>query len=293
MPSPTAPSATSTRSLESLGTNDARHLKAMSAEPSKAGTLSLRAVGGPTVVLEIGGLRLITDPTFDPPGSYDTGRGFALTKLRGPAIGPEELGIVDAALVSHEHHFDNLDREGRAYLAGVPRILTTRSGAARLGDRAEGLEPWDSTAVGGPGASLSVTAVPALHGPGGTEDPGGDVIGFVLQGRAVPTVYVSGDNASLAVVREIAGRLGKPDVAILHAGAAQVPPFGDALLTLNSEQSVEAARLLEPRYAVGVHVEGWKHLSEGPAELRKAFDDAQLGDRLVIPAAGETVVLLR
>ena len=121
----------------------------------------MRAIGGPTVVLEIGGLRAITDPTFDPPGSYDTGRGFELTKLRGPAIGPDELAAVDAALVSHEHHFDNLDREGRAYLARVPRILTTQSGAARLGERAEGLAPWDSTAVRRPGASLSVTAVPA------------------------------------------------------------------------------------------------------------------------------------
>lgn len=242
-------------------------------------------------MLEIGGLRLITDPTFDPPGSYDTGRGFELTKLSGPAIGPEELGIVDAALVSHEHHVDNLDREGRAYLAGIHRILTTRSGAGRLGDSAEGLEPWDSTEVGGPRASLSVTAVPALHGPGGTEDPGGDVIGLVLHGPTAPTVYVSGDNASLAVVEEIAARLSSPDVAILHAGAAQVPPFGDALLTLNSEQSVEATRLLEPRYVVGVHLEGWKHFSEGPADLREAFDDARLGDRLVIPAAGEAVVL--
>src|SRR5919198_6300240 len=258
---------------------------------SSPGTLRVQLVGGPTAVLELGGLRVITDPTFDPPGSYDTGRGFALTKLRGRAIGPEEVGVVDAALVSHEHHFDNLDRAGRAYLAAVPRILTARSGAARLGDRAEGLAPWESTELSGHGASLSVTAVPALHGPGGTEDPGGDVIGFVLQGPATPTVYVSGDNASLAVVGEIAARLGSPDVAILHAGAAQVPPFGDALLTLNSDQSVEAARLLEPRCVVGAHFEGWKHLSEGPAELREAFDDARLGDRLVIPAPGETVVL--
>ena len=155
----------------------------MSVAPSSGGTLRVRLVGGPTVVLEVGGVRLITDPTFDPPGGYDTGRGFSLTKLQGPAIGPGELGVVDAALVSHEHHFDNLDREGRAYLAAVPRILTSRSGAARLGDRAEGLAHWESTELGGPGASLSVTAVPALHGPGGTEDPGGDVIGFVLRGR--------------------------------------------------------------------------------------------------------------
>ena len=76
-----------------------------------------------------------------------------------------------------------------------------------------------------------------------------------------------------------------------NAGAAQVPPFGDALLTLSSEQSVEAARLLQPRYVVGVHTEGWGHFSEGAAVLRKAFDDARLGDRLVTPAPGETVAL--
>jgi hypothetical protein len=64
----------------------------MNAGASRAGKLSMQVVGGPTVVLEIGGRRLITDPTFDPPGSYDTGRGFALTKLRGPAIGRAYFG---------------------------------------------------------------------------------------------------------------------------------------------------------------------------------------------------------
>src|SRR5919197_4374149 len=89
--------------------------------------LTVQVVGGPTVVLEIGGLRLITDPTFDPPGTYDTGRGFALTKLRGPAIGPEELGVVDAALVSTS---TTSTTSTASYLARVPRILTTKSGAA-------------------------------------------------------------------------------------------------------------------------------------------------------------------
>src|SRR5919198_7900 len=171
---------------------------------SSPGTLRVQLVGGPTAVLEVGGLRLITDPTFDPPGSYDTGRGFALTKLRGPAIGAEEVGVVDAALVSHEHHFDNLDRAGpRLPRFGPPHPDDEKRGRA-AGRPGRGFGAWDSTEVEGAGASLSVTAVPALHGPGGTQDPGGDVIGFFLQGRAAPTVYVSGDNASLAVVGEIA-----------------------------------------------------------------------------------------
>jgi hypothetical protein len=40
-------------------------------------------LGGPTAILEIGGVRLLTDPTFDPPGEYPIGERM-LTKTRGP-----------------------------------------------------------------------------------------------------------------------------------------------------------------------------------------------------------------
>ena len=50
-------------------------------------------LGGPTAVIEIGPWRLITDPTFDPPGRrYFFGWGTASRKLHGPAIAFSELG---------------------------------------------------------------------------------------------------------------------------------------------------------------------------------------------------------
>ena len=51
-----------------------------------------------------------------------------------------------------------------------------------------------------------MTAVPAEHGPPGLGEITGPVTGFVVSGADVPTVYVSGDNASLDAVREVADR---------------------------------------------------------------------------------------
>jgi L-ascorbate metabolism protein UlaG (beta-lactamase superfamily) len=175
-------------------------------------TLSARLVGGPTAVLEYGGQRWLTDPTLSPPGDYAGG----LVKTTGPAFVPDDPDVV---LLSHDHHADNLDPGGRELLPQAGVVLTTVAGAERLGGNAVGLEPWSSAAVG----DVTVTAVPALHGPPGSEPVTGPVIGFVLGGEGLETVYVSGDNASLDVVRAIAERAGPIDVAVLFAGAVSLP----------------------------------------------------------------------
>src|SRR6266581_739398 len=189
-------------------------------------------VGGPTVVLDVGGLRVVSDPTFDAPGPH----GY-LTKTAGPAVAEDRLGPVDLLLVSHDNHPDNLDDRGRTLALAAPLVLTTRSGARRLGPPAVGLAPWTSHAVRRPGGGvLTVTAVPAVHGPeDGERDADGfvncEVIGFVLSGPDLPAIYVSGDNASIRTVTEIARRTPAIDAAVLHAGAARVRAFDDAGLT--------------------------------------------------------------
>ena len=79
-------------------------------------------VGGPTAVLDLGGLRIVSDPTFDAPGPH----GY-LTKTSGPAVADAELGSVDLVLISHDNHPDNLDDRGRALALAAPLVLTTRS----------------------------------------------------------------------------------------------------------------------------------------------------------------------
>ena len=145
-------------------------------------SLNVRYLGGPTAVLEIGGVRLVVDPTFDAAGDYPIG-DRKLTKTTGAVLGPDGIGPVDAVLLSHDQHPDNLDRGGRAYLAGVPLTLTTETAAGRLGGTARALPNWEHVELPRPGGGvLRVTGVPAQHGPDGTEHLTGPVTGFVLSG---------------------------------------------------------------------------------------------------------------
>ncbi|GGN51659.1 L-ascorbate metabolism protein UlaG (beta-lactamase superfamily) [Actinoplanes campanulatus] len=238
--------------------------------------IPVEAFGGPTALFEYGGLRLLTDPTFDEPGSYTSPSGTTLTKLAPPAASPDSLGRIDVVLLSHDQHADNLDDSGRALLADVPLTLTTVSGAERLGGTARGLAPWESVQVG----AVTITGVPARHGPAGCEPITGEVTGFVLTGDGLPSVYVSGDNAALELVEQVAERFGPIDAALLFAGAVRTPLFDGALLTLDSEQAAEAARILGARRIVLVHFNSWAHFTEGRDALVKAFTAAGLIDRV-------------
>ncbi|MFF5309464.1 MBL fold metallo-hydrolase [Streptomyces massasporeus] len=249
----------------------------------------VRALGGPTALFEYGGLRFLTDPTFDAPGDYARPGGPVLTKTAPATATPTDLGSVDVVLLSHDEHPDNLDTSGRALLPGISLTLTTPGGGERLreslGDKVRGLADWESVELDRPGGgTVTVTGVPALHGPGPREQVEaftGQVVGFVLTGEGLPTVYVSGDNASLDAVREIAGRFAPVDTAVLFAGAPRFPVlFGNQVIVLDSAMAAEAAQILGVRRVVPVHYDSWAHFTEGREQLEAAFTAAGLADRL-------------
>ncbi|NUR00760.1 MAG: MBL fold metallo-hydrolase [Streptomyces sp.] len=242
--------------------------------------LEIRYVGGPTSVIGIGGLRLLTDPTFDAPGEHPVG-SRVLTKTAGPGVARDAIGPVDAVLLSHDQHPDNLDVSGRELLTRVPTVLSTRSAHERLGGGVRALPNWEHTELPRPdGGVLRVTGVPAQHGPDGSEPIVGEVTGFVLSGEGLPTVYVSGDNASLDVVRAVTDRLGPFDAALLFAGAARTPLVPDAPLTLTSEAAAEAALILGAPVVVPLHFEHWAHFTQDGDSLEAAFTAAGLRERL-------------
>lgn len=250
-------------------------------------------LGGPTVVLDLGGLRIVSDPTFDDAGPH----GY-LTKTAGPVMAETDLGPVDLVLVSHDAHPDNLDDRGRSFALAAPLVLAGPRSAGRLGPPAAGLAPWTSRTVSRPdGGDLTVLAVPAVHGPEDAErDADGnvntEVIGFVLSGPGLPTVYLSGDNASIATVAEVARRTAAIDAAILHAGAARVATkFRGRPLSLDSVRAAAAAAVLDAPVVLAAHYDGWAHFSENRDDLRRAFDEAGLAARLHTPNHGTWVPL--
>jgi L-ascorbate metabolism protein UlaG (beta-lactamase superfamily) len=242
----------------------------------------LTHVGGPTVLIEVGGWRLLTDPTFDPPGrKYNFGWGTSSVKLAGPTIPADQLGPIDAVLLSHDHHDDNLDAAGRALLPSAGVVVTTAAGAKRLGGQARGLENWARTRLTAPERpAIEVTATPCRHGPPLSHPIVGDVIGFALgwEGQEHGVLWISGDTVLYDGVRQVADRL-QVDTAILHLGGVRFPVTGPLRYTLTAHEAVELCRLVHPRQVIPIHYEGWKHFREGreavERELAKAPDVSQ------------------
>lgn len=169
-------------------------------------------------------MRILLDPTFDAPKKYKSG----LEKVQAPAVGADAIGEIDAVLLSHDQHDDNLDDKGRELLETVPVVLSTPGARQRLGDHVTGMKAWATHELKTSGGTVTVTAVPALHGPDGVDrGADGEVTGFVLSGTGVPTTYVSGDNASVKVAKQVGDRvkkeIGPIDTAVLFAGCRAHP----------------------------------------------------------------------
>jgi L-ascorbate metabolism protein UlaG (beta-lactamase superfamily) len=241
-------------------------------------------IGGPTALIEIGPWRLLTDPTFDPPGKrYFFGWGTVSRKLIGPAIPFEDLGPIDAVLLSHDHHGDNLDPSARTLLPQMGTILTTESGARRLGGTARGLAPWASTTLEAEGRPpLHVTATPCRHGPPGSHPIVGDVVGFALKwdGQQHGALWISGDTVLYDGVREIARRV-DVGAAIVHLGGVTFPWLSANLrYTMTAEQAVELCGLIDPQVILPIHYEGWKHFRQGRAAAERVLSASPLAGRV-------------
>ncbi len=238
------------------------------------------------------GWRLLTDPTFDPAGGkYRFGWGTGSTKTSAPALAAEQLGAIDAVLLSHDQHENNLDAAGRELLPSVGTVITTVAGAQRLGGEARGLESWETTRLEHPDRlTIEVTATPCRHGPPLSHPIVGEVVGFVLgwEGQRYGVLWISGDTVLYDGVKQVANRF-QVDTALLHLGGVQFPVTGPLHYTMTASQAVELCGLIRPRTVIPIHYEGWKHFREGreeiehrlasaPEEIRRSFRWLPIGE---------------
>ena len=216
-------------------------------------------VGHSTVLIELDGVRLLTDPMLRPRVSF-------LMRVAG-RTDVAALGELDAVLISHLH-YDHLDigslgRVGRK----VPVVVPT--GAARLlrgrgFSRIHELDVGAETNVG----PVSIRATPAEHeGSRGPLLASAAAVGYLVSGSA--RVYFAGDTDLFDDMRALAPNL---DVALLPvAGWGPRLPPGH----LDPRRAAEALQLLRPRVAVPIHWGTYRRIGvRGDAEaLRAPADD--------------------
>ncbi len=232
-------------------------------------------LGGATYLIEIGSFRLLTDPGFDPEGTEKSeGPGHVLKKVMSPPIPAEEIGELDAVLLSHQQRYDNLDVSGRALLPKVPKVITTKESSDFLGDNAQGIDTWETVKLRKPGGeAIRVTGTPAAHGLAPeVRAATGETMGFVIEWEGQPggALYISGDTVYIDDLEEIGKRF-DIGAAILHMGAAKIPAAGDNALTMTTAEGIKLAQSLDAKDIFPAHFEGWLHYTEGRDTIEAAF----------------------
>ncbi|GJC81502.1 UPF0173 metal-dependent hydrolase MK1542 [Colletotrichum liriopes] len=237
-------------------------------------SLTITHITTAAAVLNINGINFLTDPVFSPAGTeWDLGVGILKT-TEGPSLQLENLPIIDAILLSHEDHPDNLDELGRRLL-DARRVLTTADGARKLAPRPgiQALQPWESVTLNIGGREFQVTGTPCQH------LPGGEVTGFLLSavefGRThgLPNaIYISGDTVYLEELVQMREKF-HISAAILNVGAAKVAVTDPPLqVTMDGKQAARLFREIGADILVPMHYESWLHFTENGTQLRAVFE---------------------
>jgi L-ascorbate metabolism protein UlaG (beta-lactamase superfamily) len=249
--------------------------------------LKVTYLNGPTAIIEISGLRFITDPTFDPSGTvYPLGKDLTVSKTKEPEN--FDIGTIDFVLLSHDQHYDNFDMGGREFAKGMKQVFTTVAGAQRMGKNVTGLETWGSVSVDAPnGDKITITGTPARHGPAGIEEISGPVTGFVLSvtGSKNFEIYITGDTVYYQGVAEVAKRF-KPSYVFIFAGGAQ--PRGPFNVTMGTNDAIDTSAVFPDATIIPLHYEGWSHYTQGGDVLSQTFKALGIASRLKLLRSGIT-----
>lgn len=235
-------------------------LRANRAEPT------LTWVGHDTLLLQLGGLNVLTDPQF-------SARASPLQRIGPrrkvpPALSPAELPHIDVVLISH-NHYDHLDRASVQALQGqaggpprffVPLGLRRWMAAAGISGAVE-QDWWEQSECQG----LRIHQVPAQHFSQRTPWNRNCILwgGFVVEHPAL-RFYFAGDTGYTRDFADIAARIGPMDLAALPIGAYE-PRWFMQPMHINPAEAVQAHLDLRARRSVAMHW-GTFRLTEEPLD---------------------------
>ena len=264
---------------------------------SRAPDTGLRAtwLGHSTVLLELDGRRVLTDPVWGPRASPS--RLVGPKRFQPVPVKLKSLPPLDVVVISHDH-YDHLDYPTLRALAktGVPFVTSLGVGAHLEAwgippHRITELDWWQTHTIAG--TDLAITAAPSQHFSGrGLKDRNATLWSSLVIRSERHAVFFSGDTGLTTQYAEMGRRLGPFDLVLLEVGAFH-PSWGD--IHLGPAHALEALSLLggdrPPPPFLPVH---WGTFSlamhdwDEPAEtLLSLAADREV--RLVMPHLGEPV----
>ena len=259
----------------------------------KSAASGLRAtwLGHSTVLIEIEGVRVLTDPVWGPRASPST---LAGPKRFQPVPVPlKSMPPIDVVIVSHDH-YDHLDYPTIRELAkrNVPFVTSLGVGAHL---ESWGVEPaliteldwWESHQL--PRGGVTVTAAPSQHFSGrGLKDRNATLWSSMALRSANHSVFFSGDTGLTDQYALIRDRLGPFDLVMLEIGAYH-PAWGD--IHLGPKNAVQALTLLGGGVFLPVHWGTFSlamHAWDQPAEELLRLCEKS-GIQLAMPKLGEAI----
>ncbi|MGH7819139.1 MAG: MBL fold metallo-hydrolase [Candidatus Binatia bacterium] len=245
------------------------------------GEIGITYVGHATVLIEIDGVTLLTDPVLSE-------RLFVLRRLVTPGLPDGGLPPIDVVLVSHGHH-DHLDVPTHRRLGSGGTIAVV---AENLADLLRGARYQRVVELGWGGElrhkGLRIRALEVNHwGSRGLLADGRGYGGFLVEGES-GTIFFPGDTAYTPLFREYGERF-RIDLALLPIGAYKPDSF--RRVHMNPEDALRAFVDLRARWLVPIHwgtfVLSYEPVDEPPRWIRELAHAAGLEDRLAVLGHGE------
>jgi L-ascorbate metabolism protein UlaG (beta-lactamase superfamily) len=207
-------------------------------------------LGHATVLLELDGVRLLTDPLLRD--------RVAHLRRQVPPPDPDVYAGLDAVLISHLHH-DHLDLASLRLLGlGIPLLVPAGAGAWMEERGLTNVTELSAGEVASVGAQVTVTAVQARHD--GRRHPGGlraATLGYVVEGRQA--VYFAGDTELFDGMSELRSTHARGDTSEqssrLDVALLPVAGWGPTLGAghMDPLDAARAARMIRPRIAIPMH----------------------------------------